>query len=406
MAYLENSSTTGNLQNYINTFMNECNDAVRKINELKMATPETIQLMVSIYNSSNNSSESMSTSSTLTQQPSTNPFQSSSASNIFGGSTQLQAPSAMNTASIFGASATAAVNNPFQPSSTSNIFGGNGTSQQQTTSAMSGASMQPQSSMFSNPLGQTTNNLPTQSSSMFGQSSSSIFGGTQQPPPPQTVPSASIFAQPTSSNVFSQNPFGISAPLQTQPTTSIFGGSIQPQPLASAAPPPAQSIFGAFNQSLSLPSQTSSIFGGSHQQNPFQSVQSQEMLQQPSTNIFATAQSIQPITTNIFTGQTTAMTASSQMMAPSQNIFGIQQPEQLAQPLPQQSSSIFQIQQSAPTPTQSFGGNPFQQPQIINDDTFYSKPEELTNEDNEAYQTDNFVLGKIPLNPPSKSYCF
>lgn len=126
LGFLENSKN-GNIQGYISNLMNEYNTAVQKMNELKMASNDTLQVVASIYNTSNNDQKSNNVSQ-KTQPQTQNPFQSS---NIFGSFSQSQVipqsttsifnpqnpqqtqTQMMSAASIFGGTSSS---NPFQSS--------------------------------------------------------------------------------------------------------------------------------------------------------------------------------------------------------------------------------------------------------------------------------------------------
>jgi hypothetical protein len=379
------STKNGTTQQYIANLMNEFNTALNKLNELKMASNDTIQVMAQIYNSSTEQkspnqpgSVKPSFSSSASAAPSQNPF----GTGIFGSS------------------------NANQPAMTaSNIFG---------TSASTGSSFQQPSSMFSASNEQKSNfSFAQPKPSLFGQSpsmGSSIFGGAPQNQP-QAPQSSSIFGQQPAaqSNIFGQNSF---APSNPAPSASIFGAQQPQQPSASIfggtqtiqQPQAAQNVFGSFNSPQApQQQQQQSIFGATttgnifqqpaQQQSPFGQIQSpQTQTVQPSSNIFGASMMTQP----------------APQPVPSQNVFAIQEPQNPMQQQQQQSGgSLFTIQQPTTNmPAQTFGGNPFQQqvaPSIS--ETTYSKLEDLTPEEIQQFQAAEFSMGQIPLKPPPQNFC-
>lgn len=349
------STKNQNIQQHVNELITQYNDSLAKLNHLKLATPDTIQLIANIYNkslqepkkSANTSTNvfALSNAPVAQPQPQQNPFQMGS---VFGG-TQQQAPTAMNAGSIFGGTATA---NPFQPAASANsIFG---PPKEQTTSA----------SNFTFSLGQQT-------------PQTSIFGASH---PPQTTQPNLMFvpSQPAQ---------------QLQQPPSVFGGSstfgANNSMFATATQqPPGNSIFGSSMFTQSMQAAPSGVFG------TVQPTPSQTTFAQPSTNVFGGFQQEILPSGNIFAQPT---------VAPPQNVFNMQQ--QPIPPAPQ--GSIFHIQQpSALGQQQAFDENPFQtKPQPI-DENAYSKPEELTPKEIEAFQAEAFQIGQIPLKPPSRQLCF
>ncbi|XP_070501378.1 uncharacterized protein [Chironomus tepperi] len=462
IAFMENSKN-GTVQNYVNNLMTEYNNALRKMTELKTPSSDTLQLIASIYNTSNSSDQK--TSNTPAQSSAPNPFQSS---NLFGGNTQQQA---MPSSSIFGTSSTQ--NNPFQqvPSQqpTSSIFATATTNNPQTSafSFASASQEQPKPSVFgqSSVFGSTQNQNPgsvfsNNQSNIFGQQAStfampaaqsgtSAFGSTAVQQPTQSVFGSSAIQQPTQS-IFgatnaqqpTQSVFGGTAAIQ-QPAQSVFGSTPAQQGIQSvfgapAAPQPVQNIFGG-TTTLQQPAPTQNIFataatnpqnvfataaanpqnvfGGS---NPLQPASTAfggtTTLQQPATNAFAGATTMQQPAQNVFAAATTnpqnAFGGFSQNQGQNQpfgqpqqtSVFGTtQQPQQPQQQSESMGGNIFSIQapQTGQT-SQAFGGNPFQQNVTFNDDHFYSKHEDLSPEQIQAFQADAFIPGKIPIMPPSR----
>lgn len=357
----------GGQQQHVEELVSQYNDALNKLNQLKSLTPDTIQLLATIYNESTipdnkkSSTTNVFASSNATQQTAQshqNPFQMG---NIFGGSHQQQ--QTMNTGSIFGSSTTS---NPFQSQQTS-IFGG-GTKEQPPQSTASN---------FSFSL-----NHPTQQQSIFGFNQS-----TQQP----QMPSSSIFGA-GQTNIFGST-FG--APAQ-QPPQQTFGSSIFGQSKLSG------STMGLYNQAAQQPPGT------------FESAQPLQQV----TNALGQAQSgsaqntlFQQLNGNVFNqfqGQTAPQPQNASnpftQTVLSHNVYAMQQTQQEQQQAPPApAGSIFHIQQS--NPQQVAGENPFQTqaPQI--DESVYSRPEDLTPEEIRAFQAGTFTLGQIPLKPPPKQLC-
>lgn len=423
IAFMENSKN-GNIQSYLNNLMTEYNNALRKMNELKQPSSDTLQLIASIYNTSNTSDQKPNPAQT--QAP--NPFQSS---NIFGGSTQQQ--QTMPSSSIFGASTTQ--NNPFQQANTQNptnsIFGSSTANNPVQSSAFSfnQASQDQQkpsifqSSVFGSTQTQTSGgsvfssaqtNIFTQqgssvvqppTQSVFGSAPAqqSIFGSTSAP---LSVPqnTQSVFGALTASQP-SQNVFGSTVAQQSQqPAQSVFGSNIAPQPV--------QNIFGGSTvQSQAVPN----VFGGSTATQPAsQNVFAAQPIQQPAQNVFGgsaalpqnlfAAQAVQQPAQNVFGGFTQNQ-AQSQTFGQPSSVFG-----STPQSQPQSDSmsgNIFNVPAPQPGQTsQIFSGNPFQQNVTFNDEHFYSKDEDLSPEFVQAFQADSFVPGKIPIMPPSKSLAY
>lgn len=384
------SSKNGTVQQYVANFMNEYSNALNKLNELKMLSSETIQLIAAIYNTS---TEQKSSNQQSAVKPSafgsSNPVAAQQSQNIFGSSNQTT----LQQQTPFGSSMFATSNQPSAAMNTASIFGAsNSINPFQTT-----AQQPPSTSIFGTSNEQNFSTALTKPS-VFNQQSS-IFGGShmQQQPPPQT-PSTNIFSQGI--NSFGQNPF--SSPVSSAP--SIFGSSIQqavvPQQAVipqQAVMPQQSSIFSSFSaQNPVAPMQQTSIFGSS---NVFQNVPPQ---QPPSTNIFASSMSIQP---------------PPPVQQPSQNIFGVPQNMQQPQQPISLPSSVFTIKQQQPpqainssvfnvAAANSSSSNPFQaQKPIEIDESAYSKQEELSMEELQAFQASNFTIGKIPLKPPPQSLC-
>ncbi|XP_055703799.1 uncharacterized protein LOC129802189 [Phlebotomus papatasi] len=265
---------------------------------------------------------------------------------------------------------------------------------------------------------------PAPQKSIFG-GQSSVFGGqTQQP-------AQSIFGQSQSTNSFFKPP-QLGAP-QAVSGGNIFSQSMQPQQPAFGAPATftnttTSSIFGGSSFSNTQPMSTESIFGGgsagSFAQNPPAFGQSAPQFGQP---VLAAPAFAAPAPQSVFgqPAQQAQMSGSGfgqmniqQVQQPVQNTFPAapQPPVQSVfgnvppQPQPQPPvSSVFSApsQFSAPSAPQS---NPtfFVQPnppQSTKPAHLYSKMEELTPQDLEAFRADSFELGKIPTVPPPAELC-
>jgi hypothetical protein len=222
------------------------------------------------------------------------------------------------------------------------------------------------------------------------QTGSSIFGSSTAPQPSQNIFGGTTITQQSVPNAFS----GPTA--QQQPVSNVFGGNTAIQPAQ-----PAANVFGG---STAQQQPVSNVFGGSTAQ------------QQPVSNVFGGSTAQQPPVSNVFGGNT-----AIQPVQPAQNVFGaFNQNQGQNQALTQPSSVFGSSQQSEsmggnifntqpvpqPQTTQTFGGNPFQQNVTFNDDHFYSREEDLTPEQIQAFQAEAFIPGKIPLLPPTKSLAY
>ncbi|XP_039448513.1 nucleoporin NUP42-like [Culex pipiens pallens] len=247
-------------------------------------------------------------------------------------------------------------------------------------------------------------------SNIFGaapnQTASSIFGGGTAANPAGTL-GGNIFAKAAQPVAPSSNIFGQVQPQQQPQTGSVFGG----------AP-----TFGGTGGSLfaSVPQPTAPIFGASvptaaASSNPFAQPQPQAATgfgaAPPSQNLFASVAPAQPVSSNPFGG-----TFSAQ---PQPSPFGQAVPQQ---PQPTSGNLFLPVptQQVAPAPVAQspFGGavampSPFGATPALAAATsagnqfanLYSKMEDLTSEQLEAFKADRFELGKIPIVPPPKELC-
>lgn len=395
------------------------NEAMTKMNQLKNCSQDTIQLLVNIYNQSIQQDQNK-TSKVVTPTPATTnvfgPTQPKtsfmSANSIFGGPQQAPAPSSVLSAgSIFGSSQTS---NPFQSTNQTSIFGGAKPPQPTDNS----------SSSFPFSMGQSFDQqAPSQQQSIFGSSattpsSNNIFGAS------------ATFAQP-STNIFTMNqpqppqqpqstPFGGVFGGTTNP--SIFGGQQQQQMQAQVPQLPEQqpfALFGGAGGVFGTPQSPPSIFG--QQQQPPVQGSIFNMMSQPQSDQQSLASAIAQPPTGIF-GSQFGMSNQQQNSQPSTNVFAQAQNQSQpsfqtqptnvfgqiqSQPSQQQQQqpggSIFQINQSNQATSNLV--NPFvTQPKKI-DDSAYSDPNTLTQEEIAAFQADEFEFGKIPVNPPPKQFC-
>lgn len=380
------ASKNGTTQQHVNELIAQYNDSMAKLNQLKMASPDTIQLVANIYNQSVQEQKAtpdvapsisnvFALSNSTVTSPQQNPFPFSNIAS--GGQRNMMA--LMDAGHIFGGS-TNPVSNPFQSSPQSSIFGAPKDQPASVASSFTFSLDQqaPQQSVF----GSTQHQSPQ--SSIFGSAQPVQLQQQQQTP-------ASIFGGQTST--FGGAAMFPASPLQQQPQpqpqSSIFGSSLfaQSQPVAPAA---GQGIFGSPLQTSTQPFQqqqqqqqpiAGNVFGGFHSQ----ALPSDTQNQHPG-NIFAQANSAPP--------------------QQSQNVFGIQQTASVQQLPTSAPGSIFQIQQPIANSQQTpFGSNPFQTQPTQIDESVYSRPEDLTPDEMQAFQSDGLRLGSIPLKPPPRHLC-
>lgn len=349
------ASKTGNAQQHVNELIAQYNDAMAKLNQLKTASPDTIQMIANIYNQSVQEQKTQTVSSpssnifavanaTVASPQTQNPFQ---LSNVFGGS-QTQTP-ALNAGSIFGG---APANNPFQVAAQNSIFGGP-------------KDQQPPASNF-------TFSLSSQQSVFGSKPESSIFGESQQIHQQQQQPSAgSIFGGQASNTFGASSVFAAPQQQLPQQASSIFGSSV----FAPSQPAPP----GIFSSSQQIAPQSSTF-------------------SQATNNVFGGFQA-QPDPAIQNTG--------SMFTQPPQNVFSMQQTQAPAQQISISTATgtVFQIQQPTAIAKQAFGANPFQtQPPAV-DESAYSRPEDLTPDEMQVFQAETFQLGNIPFKPPPKHLC-
>ncbi|XP_044253350.1 nucleoporin NUP42-like [Tribolium madens] len=212
-------------------------------------------------------------------------------------------------------------------------------------------------------------NTPPSNSLNTNQTSNSIFGGSQS-------------QQKTT--------FGNTTPPQTQ---SIFGGNKTPSP-----------IFGGQQNSIFGGAQQNSIFGATQTQaqiSPFRQNAQSTFQQAQSSHLFGAPQPT-PTTSHFQSGhpfgaQQTHSTGNQ--FTTQQPQFGVTQPSN--KPAFQHTQNIFgnfgmQQQQNM------FGGASQTKPNA----DFYSKLEDLTEEEIKWFQSDDLDVMKIPEKPPTYEMCF
>lgn len=213
----------------------------------------------------------------------------------------------------------------------------------------------------------------------------SLYKGELVPSPFSNEPQNNLHTAATSifrsavQNVFSQNANNAQS-IFSQAQNSIFN----PQ-----AADPAKQLFAQANDpAKQLFAQAKDPFGQSQAQNIF--AQNTQQQNTEAKSIFALAAQ------NTF-NQTNP---SDMFAAANQNIFA-REPSQSQNPSPFGQVNIFQPAQN---PASIFG-QVNSKSQAEEDLTVYSKMEELTDTDLEAYKSDSFQLGYIPELPPPRALC-
>jgi nucleoporin-like protein 2 len=336
-------------------------DSNNKMQSLLMMTPEIVTEIIKIYNT--------------------------------GVTTNSQPPTPAPSTGLFGGANTGAASNPFSMAGTAaqptvaSIFGGGAA---QSMSGGFGGAV-PAASIFGQSTQATAFGQPAKPS-IFGQSNTSFGGGQQQTssifgstaPQTQTFGGAPAFSQ---TGVSGGSIFGGGAAQPAQPgsifgaapaqtpfgggNTSIFGGSAQPQNTGSIfAPAPAAQT----NQFAAQP-MGGSIFGNAPQTTGFQAMQQAQPVPAYGSSMFTAAPTVQPT----FQSSTNMPQNNSAPPYPGGgggSLFGNTQPAQ--------------SQQQPPPPI---------------DASIYSKMENLTKEQIDAFQAGEFVLGQIPTVPPPREMC-
>ncbi|TMW46649.1 hypothetical protein DOY81_008277 [Sarcophaga bullata] len=369
-------------------FTKEALDASNKMKALLQMTPDIIDVVIKVYDTPSDTSCSGATTGKPAGTAISNPFGATNAgsifaksntvtgnSNIFGNATATAGGFGSSNAagkSIFGATTN---NNP----TSSSIFGNNtpfgGQPQQQTS--MFGQSTMTANSIFG---GGTANN----------QQMNSIFGQQQ----PQTAPTmgANIFASATQQQQQQQPPhFGLfSQQNQQQPQQpSIFGQQKQPEPQNTnifaqtpQAVQPQAGLFAQAAQTMQQPQQQpQGLFAQAAQQTAAQGQGLFAQAAQQTQSVFGQAMQQQP-NTNIFQQQ---QQNNLGQQGQQQQIQNMQPPTGLFQQAVQQNQNSM----NTPSPAQVSS-------------TVYSRMEDLTAEEIEAFKADCFQPGKIPFHPPPR----
>lgn len=399
-------------ENFAQQFNKEVLEAKNKMKMLLSLNKEVMDVVVNLYNAneppkgSQNQQNPFAASNTQ-QNSGTNLFGTPSTmgtqSNIFdGASTGGNAFGGNNNAAAGGGSIFGGGQKPLLGQSAFGSFSAN----QQTTQ------QQPSAGLFSTPQSQVQKpntfggNLFAQAAQQNPVGGSSIFGGAQQQ---QAQPFGA-----TNSTVFGQqaNSGGIFGQANAQPQQpTLGGGNIFAQAAAQTQQQP--SGFGLFSQPVQQQQQQQPPppFGAQmNQQSPFAAAQPQ----QQQNSFFGQMQpqqqpQLQPNAGGLFNSQIPQQTQQ----------FGQQLPQQQQQ----QSTGLFATAAAASTPfgqaqPQQQHANifaqsavSFQQPQqqqqfqtqaTIASDRTYSKMENLTAEEIEAFKAETFELGKIPFSPPPR----
>jgi len=295
----------------------------------------------------------------------------------------------------------------------SSIFAsGAGTNQQQAAPGVFGAAAH-NTGLFGGGgaskslFGGSSTQQPPAAGSLFGGSASfggspaaqggSIFGGAQTSTP-------STFGQPpafgsggTGGGIFGGGQgggFGGGA----APSTGIFGGGAQTNTAAVApsggglfSQPPASGIFGqssaapsVFGQASAPSSAAPGIFGQAAQQPPQQ-------------GLFGSSTATSTPTPGLFGASTASPAFGGGSAAAGPGVFGSGGAES-SNLFTQPSSDLFNQPQAE---SGLFGATEF----ALDPVCVYSTLQELTQEDINAYKSDSFQAGCVPVNPPTQDMC-
>ncbi|XP_045775241.1 zinc finger CCCH domain-containing protein 16-like [Maniola jurtina] len=164
----------------------------------------------------------------------------------------------------------------------------------------------------------------------------------------------------------------------------------------------AKSIFAQANQSMfEQTHSTPNVFRSQNQSpNVFQTqIQSPNVfqIQNQTPNVFQTQN--QPNAKSLFAQATQSIFGQSQ---PTNSTF-VNEQNRLSNNTSTHNRDVFQIS-NKPT-SNVFGVNGFEASQFNDDDDIYSKIEELSKSDIEAFESEDFKLGFIPELPPPRSLC-
>ncbi|XP_065355925.1 uncharacterized protein LOC135950311 [Calliphora vicina] len=356
-------------------FNKEALEASNKMKALLQMTPDIIDVAINIYDlPSDASCSGVGAGKTTNTTNSNNPFgmanaPATNAGSIFAKSNTNTTINATN--NLFGNNNTFGATTQATPGIFGNSSGFTTQPQQQQTSIF-GQAAKPANSIFG---GGTTTNAQ-QKSSIFGQQQAqpSVFASSG---PQQQQASAGLFAQ---QNQFVQQ--------QPQQNSNIFRQATQPQ----------QGLFAQAAQTMQQPQQPQQqqgLFAQAAQQTLGQNPQAGQGLfaqaAQQSQNIFGQAMQQQQQTTNTNIFQQNSPNSGQQT---NSNMF--QQTQQQA-PTQQPPSGLFQ---QAALQTQNSAA---QSNQLTNvSPTLYSRLEDLTADEIEAFKDICFQPGKIPFNPPPR----
>lgn len=354
-------------------FTKEVLEAGNKMNALLQMTPEVVEVLVNVYDSSSDTSGFGAVAGKSTNNTS-NPFGLGNTGSIFN-------KSLTNTSSnnLFANNKTTfATPNP----AASGLFSNTSVFAQQQPTSVFAQAPKPTNSIFA--VGTNTNAQQTASIFAQPQNSSNIFTTTSQQQQPNNA--NGLFSQ---QNQFMQ---------QTQQNTNIFRQAMQ-------SSQPQQGLFAQASQAMQQQQQQVQP-----QQNLF-SMPAQQ--QQTGQNIFASSTQQ---TQNIFAQAVQQQQQQQQQI--SSNIFQQNQPNTASQQQP--NTNLFQQNQPLSNPqqiqTQQPAAGTFQQIPMQMQNTagqtdnnslqptspLYSRLEDLTAEEMEAFKADCFVPGKIPFNPPPR----
>lgn len=385
------------------------------------------------------------TSNTSTSFNNTPTFGTPQNNSIFGGSAQTVFGQNNNvfgsTSQLGNASSTSLFNNPMTSqantclfggttTTTPNLFGGSSSSGLQTNSVF-GASTTSSGSSFSSGLfnqsktqmpafggapvfGGVTSNYTSNSSGnsifgvnqTFGTTTSGIFGGS-------TVATTPAFGVSTATTT---PIFGTSI---TTTTTSAFGTSVTTTPAFdlnqqhgnSNAPFGTSITAGPFvtvnSQQYDSTSASSTPFTGTGFGIAVASTNGTFSTTETSSNsIFANAgttfatsnATIPSFPTSTFGNINVSSSTSSTTLTATTNPF-IPRTQQGGTPF----GSVAQVQSNAIDLSSSFGKSPFNATiNTVIDDTVYSMEGALTDDEKSMYLAEKFIIGKIPLKPPTK----
>ncbi|XP_055597902.1 nuclear pore complex protein Nup98-Nup96-like [Uranotaenia lowii] len=356
------------------------NGAKQKMQWLASMNRDIMNTLIEIYNQPEDSSKPAAASG--------NAFSTSTAASIFGGGSSAATSGFGSTGSTFGglqssANTTGNIFGAAPNQNAASIFGGNSTV---STSVLGGSSnifaKVAQPGTGTNIFGQASFGQPQQQQpaqpttnsifggpAVFGGSGTSLFATAGQPPSGGSIFGGSSTETSSTTNLFAQ-PFTAQQPLQNQNVFQSQQTSTSPF-LAGPIPAANNNVFGAV-----------STFGATT-----------GIVQQPQSN---------PFTTNFNTQQPASQSLFGSVQPPgqpqtTQNLFlPAPAPVNSATPFGGGSNSIFPAAPSTTTVASSA---------VVLSAAVYSRMEDLTEEQLEAFKADHFELGKIPTVPPPRELC-